>query len=147
MDSLDREILNLIQEEFPIAPKPFEILAGRIGLSHSEMRERIQRLRENGYIRRIGAILERKKLGYAGVLCGVHVNEKDIDAFALDINREDGVTHNYEREGELNVWFTIIGISMDSINGIIETLESKFGVAIYKFPEKKTFKIKTFFPV
>jgi siroheme decarboxylase len=146
MDTIDKAILNIIQEEFPLTKKPFEAIGTRAGISEEEALERIRRLSEEGYIRRIGLVLERKKLGYASLLCGVHVDDR-IDTIAQEINREPGVTHNYEREGELNLWFTVTMKTMDQIDAFITNLEKTFSIKVYRFPEKRTFKIKTYFPV
>ncbi len=147
MDAIDRTILNLIQEEFPLTEKPFEAIGKQARISGEEALARIRRLTEEGYIRRIGLVLERKKLGYAGLLCGTHVDADKIETIAGEISKEPGVTHNYEREGELNLWFTITMKTMDDINTFITTLEKTFSIKVYKFPEKRTFKIKTYFPV
>jgi DNA-binding Lrp family transcriptional regulator len=147
MDAIDRTILNTIQEEFPLTEKPFEVIGRQAGISGEEALGRIRRLTEEGYIRRIGLVLERKKLGYAGLLCGAHVDAENIEAIAGEINKEPGVTHNYEREGELNLWFTVTMKTMGDIDKFITTLEKTFPIKVYRFPEKRTFKIKTYFPV
>jgi siroheme decarboxylase len=147
MDTVDRAILNSIQEEFPLTEKPFEVIGEQAGISEQEALERIRRLTQEGYIRRIGLVLERKKLGYASLLCGVHVDADMIETIAGEISKEPGVTHNYEREGELNLWFTITMKTMDDINAFISKLENDFPIKVYEFPEKRTFKIKTYFPV
>ncbi len=147
LDTIDRAILNNIQEEFPLTEKPFEAIGKQAGIREDEALERIKKLTQKGYIRRIGLVLERKKLGYVSLLCGIHVDAEVIDGLAREINKEPGVTHNYEREGELNLWFTVTMKTMDDINRFITTLERNFAIKIYKFPEKRTFKIKTFFPV
>ena len=77
MDAIDRTILNIIQEEFPLTKRPFESIGKQAGIGGKETLERIRRLTEEGYIRRIGLVLERKKLGYASLLCGVH-NDADM---------------------------------------------------------------------
>jgi siroheme decarboxylase len=147
MDAIDRTLLNTVQEEFPLTEKPFEAIGKQSGISEEETLERIRRLTEEGYIRRIGLVLERKKLGYASLLCGACVDNNMIETIAAEINKEPGVTHNYEREGELNLWFTITMKTMDDINTFISKLENSFPIKVYRFPEKRTFKIKTFFPV
>ena len=147
MDTTDRTILNLIQEEFPLTEKPFEAIGKQARISGEEALARIRKLTEEGYIRRIGLVLERKKLGYTGLLCGTHVDVDKIETIAGEISKEPGVTHNYEREGELNLWFTITMKTMDDINTFITTLEKTFFIKVHKFPEKRTFKIKTYFPV
>lgn len=147
MDVIDRKLLNLIQEEFPLTEKPFEAIGKQAGISGEEALERIRRLTEEGYIRRIGLVLERKKLGYASLLCGTQANADTIETIAEEINKEPGVTHNYEREGELNLWFTVTMKTIDDINTFITKLENTFPIKVYRFPEKRTFKIKTFFPL
>ncbi len=147
MDPVDRAILNTIQEEFPLTTKPFEVIGKQVGITEKEALDRIKTLTEKGYIRRIGLILERKKLGYASLLCGARVNKNMIEAVADTINKEPGVTHNYEREGELNLWFTVTMKKMNDIDKFITNLEKTFPIKVYKFPEKRTFKIKTYFPL
>jgi DNA-binding Lrp family transcriptional regulator len=147
MDTIDRTILNAIQEEFPLTERPFEAIGIQAGISGEEALWRIRKLTEEGYIRRIGLVLERKKLGYASLLCGTHVDIDTIETIVKEINKEPGVTHNYEREGELNLWFTVTMKTMDDINRFLTTLENTFSIKIYRFPEKRPFKIKTYFPV
>ena len=147
MDEFDKKILNAIQEEFPVTPKPFAEIGKLVGLGEEEVIERVRRLKSDGYIRRIGPVLERKKLNYASALCGVHIDEQKIMGFVDELNKYSGVTHNYERDGELNVWFTIAAKSKDEVDNFLLDLEKKYEVKIYRFPEKKVFKIKTFFPM
>lgn len=147
MDEIDRKILNLIQDEFPVAKRPFEVIGRIVGLDEDKTLERIKRLKEKGIIRRIGPILERKKLGYVSVLCGLHADKSIIEDIAKEINRHTGVTHNYEREGELNLWFTITARTDKEIDTFLSDIEKAFSVKIYRFPEKRVFKIKTYFPV
>jgi DNA-binding Lrp family transcriptional regulator len=147
MDEIDKKILNLIQEEFPLLERPFEDIGKKVGISGREVLKRVKELKEKGIIRRIGPILERKKLGYASVLCGVHVDENKTVEIALEISALTGVTHNYEREGDLNLWFTITKKTGGEIDRALADLEKTYGLKIYRFPEKKMFKIKTYFPL
>ena len=147
MDEIDKKILNLIQEEFPLAERPFAAIGKQAGISEREAVKRVKTLKEKGIIRRIGPILERKKLGYVSVLCGVHVDDNAITEVAREINGLTGVTHNYEREGDLNLWFTITKKTIGEIDRALSDLEKAHGLRVYRFPEKKTFKIKTYFPL
>ncbi len=147
MDEFDKKILNVMQEEFPVAQRPFAEVGKLVGLDEKEVIERVRNLKHAGFIRRIGPILERKKLKYASALCGVHVDEDKIMSFVDEVNKNSGVTHNYERDGDLNIWFTIAAKTSDEIEGFLSDMEKKHAVKIYRFPEKKVFKIKTFFPI
>ena len=147
MDEIDRKILNRIQEEFPVAPRPFAEIGKILDLEEKDVIERVKRLKSEGYIRRIGPILERKKLKYASMLCGVNVGEGKLMSLVDEINKYSGVTHNYERDGELNIWFTIAAKTKDEIEDFLSGLEKKYSLTIHRFPEKRVFKIKTYFPV
>lgn len=147
MDETDRKILNLIQEEFPLTERPYDAIGKIVGISGEEALNRVRRLKEAGYIRRLGLILERKKLGLVSTLCGVHVDETKIMQVVKEINAQTGVTHNYERDGDLNVWFTITKATGQEIDDFVSRLERTFGLKVYRFPEKRMFKIKTFFQV
>lgn len=147
MDEIDKKILNLIQEEFPFSERPFADIGKEVGIGEKEAVKRVKELKEKGIIRRIGPILERKKLGYVSVLCGVHVDDSTIMEVAQEISALTGVTHNYEREGDLNLWFTITKKTIGEIDGALADLERTYGLRIYRFPEKRMFKIKTYFPL
>ncbi len=147
MDEIDRRILNLIQEEFPLTKRPFAEIGSLVGISEEDTLNRLRTLKNKGYIRRIGPILERKKLKYVSTLCGVNVNEDILALFVKELNGHRGVTHNYERDGELNIWFTLTAKKIEEIDHCLAELEEKYAVKIYRFPEKKVFKIKTYFPV
>jgi len=147
VDETDKKILNTIQEVFPITRRPFAEIGKTLQLEEKEVLERVIKLKSDGYIRRIGPILERKKLRYVSTLCGLKVDEDIMPAFVNELNRHSGVTHNYERDGELNLWFTIAARSMEDIQWYLAGLEEKYSLKIYQFPEKKVFKIKTYFPV
>jgi len=147
MDEIDKKILNLIQEEFPLHKRPYAEIGRQVGIDEKEAMERVQRLKDAGIIRRIGVVFEPKKLDYTSTLCGVHVEEKMLMEVVEAINKNTGVTHNYEREGDLNLWFTIIADNAEEINTFIGDLERRFSLKIYRFPKKRVFKIKTYFPV
>ncbi len=147
MDEKDRKILNLIQEEFPLVERPYAEIGRLAGITEDEALARMLSLKQRGYIRRLGPVLERKKLGYSSTLCGVHVEEEKIPGVVARINAQAGVTHNYEREGDLNIWFTITKPTQEAIDQFIGELEREFDLKVYVFPEKRVFKIKTFFPV
>ena len=147
MDEIDKKILNLIQEEFPLHKRPYKEIGRQVNIDEKEAVKRVQKLKDAGVIRRIGVVFEPKKLDYTSTLCGVHVDEKNLMEVVDVINKHTGVTHNYEREGDLNLWFTIIANKEEEIDAFISYLERRFLLKIYRFPKKRVFKIKTFFPV
>lgn len=148
MDTIDKAILNRIQSDFPITPRPFLAIAEELGLTENEVLERISRLKEIGIIRRIGGNFVPNKLGYVSTLCAAKVPEDNIELFAEIVNRYPGVTHNYLRENNFNVWFTFIAPSMEEIEQHIEEIARESGISeILNLPATKVFKIKAQFDV
>ncbi|MFP4032468.1 MAG: AsnC family transcriptional regulator, partial [Desulfococcaceae bacterium] len=115
MDRADRRLLNRIQSDFPIAARPFQLLAEELGMTEREVMDRLARLRREGMVRRIGGNFVPQKVGFVSTLCAARVPEDRMEAFAEAVNRHPGVTHNYARDGDYNVWFTFIAPSMEDI--------------------------------
>ncbi|TRZ80193.1 MAG: Lrp/AsnC family transcriptional regulator [Nitrosopumilales archaeon] len=107
MDNLDKEILNEIQWTFPLTPKPYPEMAKKFGLSDQDMMQRLSVLKEAGIIRQISAIFDTRKLGYKSALVAMSIEPEKLDYIANQVNRHPGVSHNYERNHEYNLWFTL----------------------------------------
>ncbi|HIE07607.1 MAG TPA: Lrp/AsnC family transcriptional regulator [Desulfarculaceae bacterium] len=148
LDDLDRAILNEIQSDFPIVSKPYEMVGQKLGLSEAEVLWRVQRLHDQGIIRRIGANFNSRKLGYTSTLCTAAVPEEQMEHFVQVVNRYSGVTHNYLRQHHYNIWFTVIAESTDRIDQIIAEISSQTGIKeIYSLPARQIFKIQVDFPL
>ena len=148
MDDIDRAIINEIQSDFPIEARPFQELGNRLKLSEDEILGRVRRLKEDGVIRRIGGNFNSKKLNFTSTLCAAKVPEAKIDEFVKAVNRYPGVTHNYLRNHEYNIWFTFIAENMAIINDAIKEITILTGVTeIRNLPAVKMFKIKVDFEV
>jgi DNA-binding Lrp family transcriptional regulator len=148
IDDIDRDILNRIQSGFPITARPYRTIAEDLGLSESEVLKRVSRLKASGVIRRIGGNFTPDKLGFVSTLCAARVPEEKISQFAEVVNRYPGVTHNYRRENNYNIWFTFIAPSMDEIKANLEQIAAETGVTgILNLPATKVFKIKAEFKV
>lgn len=148
MDTIDRTILNALQEDFPVDSRPFRILAQRIQKSEEEIIQRVNSLVENKIIRRIGVSLNPKKVGLSTTLIGMDVPEERIKAVADIINTYNEITHNYQRDEDYNLWFTIAAKSDEEINRIIKEIQEKTGIErIINLPSTKTFKIRVRFDV
>ena len=146
VDEVDRRILNLIQTELPVAPRPFREIGDRLGLSEEEVLRRVRAMKTSGVIRRIGASFDSRKLGFFSTLCAAKVPREKSERFNRVINAYPGVTHNYRRNHDYNVWFTFIGESEGAVNRSIETIAREAGVSgIVSLPARKTFKIRVNF--
>jgi DNA-binding Lrp family transcriptional regulator len=148
MDDTDRKLLNLIQEDFPIAAEPFAEVGARLGLDEEEVLRRVARLREEGIIRRIGAVFDLRKLGFASTLCAARVPEAEMEAFVAAVNAHPGVTHNYRRDDDYNVWFTLIAPGEEALEAVLGEIRRETGIGdILSLRAVRTFKINASFEV
>jgi DNA-binding Lrp family transcriptional regulator len=148
MDEIDRRLLNLIQEDFPLTAEPFAELGGRLGIGAAEVLARIGRLKETGIIRRIGAIFDLRRLGFASTLCAARVPEGRVAAFVALVNARPGVTHNYRRDDEYNVWFTLIAPGEAELAAELAGIKGETGIEdILSLRAVRTFKINARFDV
>jgi DNA-binding Lrp family transcriptional regulator len=146
LDETDRAVLNRIQSEFPIDPRPYQVLGSQLGLTEDEAWRRVRNLRSSGVIRRVGGNFSSSRVGYASTLCAARVPEDRFDRFVEVVNRNEGVTHNYRRDHDLNVWFTFIAPTMADIEAALADITRETGVTeIYNLPALRTFKIKVDF--
>jgi DNA-binding Lrp family transcriptional regulator len=142
LDPRDRIILNEIQRKFPLTRRPYLVLGKKLNLREAEVLERVRRLKEEKIIRRIGASFSSGGVGFSSTLCAASVPHQKIDGFIGVVNSYPGVTHNYEREGTYNIWFTLIASSKKEIHRILDEISRRTGVEkILNLPALKTFKI------
>ena len=135
-----------MQQEFPLDERPFFIVAEKCGIEEEEVLNRVQDLKRQGIIRRIGAIFDGARLGRASALCAARVSEEKIAEFVRIVNAKKNVTHNYRRDHEYNIWFTISADDRREIESFLAELKEQTGVAdILEMKAVKTFKINASF--
>jgi radical SAM protein with 4Fe4S-binding SPASM domain len=148
LDELDRRLLEIVQEEFPLTARPFLALGEALGTSEEEAMERAKRLQDWGIIRRIGPILDMRRLGCSGVLVALPVSDDRTEEVAEVVNSYQEISHNYLRpnETEFNMWFTI-SASEERIEEILSEMKEKTGLHQLVLPTKRIFKIGVRFEI
>ncbi|WP_319780420.1 AsnC family transcriptional regulator [Maridesulfovibrio sp.] len=145
MDAVDKQILGIIQSHFPIVSRPYAEIGKQVGVSEDETLSRVNTMREDGVIRRVGANFGSRELGWHSTLCAASVPEEKIDEFVAEVNRHSGVTHNYLRENDFNIWFTFIGPDKETVIATLDAITEKTGIRVLYLPATKLFKIKVDF--
>jgi siroheme decarboxylase len=142
LDNIDKQILNDIQWTFPLVERPFLELAKEYHISEEQVIERIKKLKDIGIIRQISAIFDTRKLGYKSALVAFAVKENKIEDVANEINKHPGVSHNYERNHEYNLWFTLAVPPYGDMKVDLEKMALLDGVLKYRvLPTLKMYKI------
>ena len=148
LDEMDRMILNEIQSHFPIEARPYQVLGEKLGCSEEEVLQRVQDLKDREVIRRIGANCSSRKLGYTSTLCAAKVPSRLMARFVDVVNSYMGVTHNYRRDHDYNIWFTLIAPSEEKIERILGEIIELTGVGeVISLPAERLFKIQVDFEV
>jgi len=119
---MKNEILSRIQKKFPLVPKPFETIANELNTTEDEVLNILQKEKADAIIRQTSAIFDTKRLGYKSSLVAFKIPHAKIDDAVKIINSHPGISHNYERNHDFNIWFTL-GISPDSKLGLEKTVE------------------------
>lgn len=122
------ELLNMIQNDFPIESRPFLALTKKLDMTEEEIIESVKKLKEQGYVRRLGGVFDSKKLGYRGILCAMEVTKDRIEEVAQIVNDYQCVTHNYLRNHKFNMWFTMIVPSSSSLQDRLQEIKFKAGI-------------------
>jgi siroheme decarboxylase len=122
IDQRDRELLGALQTEIPLVSTPFALIGQAIDMSEKEVIKRIERLKREGLLRQLAAQFDSRALGYRSCLVAAKVDSERIDDAAASINAHPGVTQNYRRNNDFNLWFTI-AVSPTSILGLNRTIE------------------------
>lgn len=142
MDNLDKEILNEIQWTFPLVPKPYSEMVKKFGISDEEIMKRIRGLKDTGVIRQLSAIFDTRKLGYKSALVAMAIDPEKLDSVANQVNRHPGVSHNYERNHEYNLWFTLAVPPGSDLKAEIDKFSKLPGInKVRLLPTIKLFKI------
>ena len=107
IDNLDKEILNEIQWTFPLVSQPYHEIAKKFNVSVEEIKKHLINLKQSGVLRQLSAIFDTRRLGYKSSLVAMEIEPDKLDFRASQINRHPGVSHNYERNHQFNLWFTL----------------------------------------
>lgn len=142
MDVLDKEILNEIQWTFPLVPEPYVEMAKKFKLSDDELMQRLVALKKTGVIRQLSAIFDTRKLGYKSALIAMSIEPEKLDYVATQVNKHPGVSHNYERNHEYNLWFTLAVPPGSDLKTEVDKFSKLSGIKkVRLLPTIKLFKI------
>jgi DNA-binding Lrp family transcriptional regulator len=144
LDETDKRVMNLLQSTFPLDPEPFAPVAAEAGIELDDLLARTQRLLDNRIIREITPIFDTRALGYESMLVAAKVDSENPQRAAKMVNAHPGVSHNYLRTHDFNLWFTI-ATPPDSklgLKGSIDALMEETGaVSMRELPTLTLFKI------
>ncbi|AGA33312.1 Heme d1 biosynthesis protein NirG [Thioalkalivibrio nitratireducens DSM 14787] len=147
LDDLDRSIINVLQDGFPIGPHPYAQVAGELDTDETTLLERLQRLLDRRILTRFGPMYHAQHMGGAFSLVAMRVPPDDLDRVVEIVNGFDEVAHNYEREHAFNLWFVLATETPDVIGQVLAHIEHATGHRCYNMPKLEEFFVRLRVPV
>ena len=138
----DKELLNEIQWTFPLVTRPFDAIAKKFDTTPEIIKEKLNNLKEIGVLRQLSAIFDTRKLGYTSSLVAMEIEHDKLEHVASQINLHPGVSHNYERDHQFNLWFTLAVPPGADLNSELEKFNVLNGIKkVRMLPTLQLFKI------
>jgi DNA-binding Lrp family transcriptional regulator len=134
LDRNDRLLLNRIQSDFPITPRPFLDLGRELGMTEDDVIARVRRLLEAGTINRLGPVLSPTAVGGERTLAAMSVPPERLEEVAALVNSFEAVSHNYEREHHYNLWFVLSAEEPGEVERALAAIERETGIAVMNLP-------------
>jgi len=146
LTDLDKKLINLLQDGFPLTARPFETVAQQISAagfeaSEAEVIARIQALLDEGTLSRFGPMYQAERMGGGLTLAAMKVDEKDYERVNEQVNAFSQVAHNYRREHELNMWFVLATETPEGITDCIKEMEAVTGYHVFNMPKEEEFYV------
>jgi DNA-binding Lrp family transcriptional regulator len=145
LNKFQKELCNIIQEPLPLCPAPFAVIAERLDSDEAAVIGQLQELKSLGIIRRFSASINYRALGKVAVLVTAQIPNNDLTTVTCVINALPGVSHNYLRDHEYNLWFTLQADSIEKIEKLLANLSNRLGCEFHSMPATKVFKLRVRF--
>jgi DNA-binding Lrp family transcriptional regulator len=138
-DGTDLHILDALQDDIPLVPRPFAAIARRLGIPEQVLLDRLKRLQDEGIVRGISPILESRHMGLsAATLIALRVPEKRVHEIAAVISSYPEVSHNFRRDHYYTLWFTLSGKNEEDIRRVLTEILRRTGI-----PDKDVLNLPT----
>jgi DNA-binding Lrp family transcriptional regulator len=141
LTKFQKQLCNILQDGLPLCSKPFADIAVFMHSSETEVLSETAKLKAQGVIRRICALVNHRVLGRIGTLVTAHVPEEELGAVVEVINAIPGVSHNYLRQHFYNLWFTLQGRSNRELKLVIRNLAARFDIEFHSLASERVFKL------
>jgi DNA-binding Lrp family transcriptional regulator len=141
MDNIDKQLVNRLQDGFPVTERPFLAIAEEFELEESDVMQRVQTLLDDGILSRFGPMFQAERLGGGLTLAAMKVAPEDYEKVTELVNAFPEVAHNYQREHELNMWFVLATETPEGIEETIQRMEAITGYQVYNMPKQEEFYV------
>jgi DNA-binding Lrp family transcriptional regulator len=142
LTTVERQIIDTLQGDFPICEQPYAEVASRLGISEDELLQRLEQLLADKVLTRFGPMYQIERMGGAFVLAALAVPEDRYDEVTALVNALPQVAHNYRREHALNMWFVLATETQGGIAEAVAQIEHDTDLPVYAFPKEREFFVE-----
>ncbi len=134
---IEERILAVIQEGLPGSRTPYDDMARRVGIKPRKLLEILKQWKQQGKLRRIGAIVNHFKLGLsAGAMVVWKVEPQHVEEVGQMLAAFEQVSHAYERDTTdnwpYNLYTMVHAGSCEELLSTVERMSKACGVSQYK---------------
>ena len=147
LDSLDRRIINTLQDGFPVSERPYAEVARQLGTDEDTLLGRLRRLLDERILTRFGPMYQAERLGGAFSLVAMKVPPEDFERVTEIVNGFTEVAHNYQREHAFNMWFVLATETLEAIGDALRRIEQASGYPCYNMPKLEEYYVRLTLPV
>jgi len=147
LDQLDRQLLNILQDSFPICERPYLAVAEQVGISEEELIRRIENLLATNYLTRFGPMYHAERMGGGLSLAAMAIPADDFERVNHIVNSLPEIAHNYERDHDFNMWFVIATEELDEVDATVKRIQALTGYPVYNMPKIEEFYVGLRFAV
>ncbi len=140
LNATQQRLLNDYQRDFPLEPRPYKRIADDLGIDEADVLGLLARLRDEGAIGRVGAVVSPRTVG-ASTLAAMRVSASRLEAVAAQVSAHPEVNHNYEREHAINLWFVATAPDQARLDEVLRDIEDETGLAVISLPLLNAFHI------
>lgn len=146
LSEMEIQLIDAWQRGFPLVPRPYREMAIGRGLTEADLLGTLSRLRDDGVLSRVGAIVRPNTVG-ASTLAAMQVPAERLEEVAHIVSADPGVNHNYEREHNYNLWFVVTGPHRSNISTTLMRLGQQTGCRPLDLPLERPYFIDLGFAV
>jgi DNA-binding Lrp family transcriptional regulator len=139
MDATDRNLINRLQDGFPVVERPYAAVAAELGLAEADVIARVGRLLADGVLSRFGPLFDAERMGGAFTLAAMAVPEERLDEVASIVGAFPEVAHNYARDHALNMWFVVATERPGRVAEVLVNIETATGLTVIDLPKEEEF--------
>jgi DNA-binding Lrp family transcriptional regulator len=147
LDTLDRQLLNRLQDGFPICERPYLAVANEFSISEDELIARIQNLLAANYLTRFGPMYHAERMGGGLSLAAMSIPPEQFEQVNHIVNSLPEIAHNYERDHTLNMWFVIATEEKEDVDAVVRKIQALTGHPVYNMPKIEEYYVGLRFAV